>query len=248
MKVSIITATYNSAATVEHAIASVRKQLYDRIEHIFIDGNSSDNTLDIIRECARSPFKVLSESDNGIYDALNKGIGLATGDIIGFLHSDDYFTNQHVVSNIVSQFSNEETDIVYTDLEYVSKSNRRVRLWRAGEFTRDKLYWGWMPPHPTMFMTRQLATTRKFSTKYEISSDYDMILNLLTLGNVRVSYIPKVSVSMRVGGASNKNLKSIIRKMDEDYRIVRDSKVGGVLTILMKNFRKVPQFFVKGRS
>ncbi|GAM69549.1 colanic acid biosynthesis glycosyl transferase wcaE [Vibrio sp. JCM 19236] len=157
MKVSIITATYNSSATIKDTIKSLESQTYQDIEYIIVDGASSDNTLDIVREHCSRVTHIISEPDKGIYDALNKGIGVATGDVIGFLHSDDVFAYPLVVEDIVRTFESSKSDAVYADLEYVSKDNinKVVRLWKSGEYERNMLTNGWMPPHPTFYMKRE---------------------------------------------------------------------------------------------
>ena len=243
-KVSIVTACFNNVDTIRNTIESVNTQSYPNIEHVFVDGLSKDNTLSLIRELSVRNKIVESESDNGLYDALNKGIRLATGDVIGFLHADDFYPSNDVVSKIAGAFNDPTVQAVYGDLEYVSKDNtdKVFRHWKAGLFTRAKLKRGWMPPHPTLYIRRDLYDRiGGFDTKYHIAADYDSILKVFSTPGLVSVYIPEVLVKMRTGGASNRSLSNIIRKSREDLDALRRSKVGGILTLLAKNFRKVGQ-------
>jgi glycosyltransferase len=246
MTVSIITIVYNNAKYIRDAIKSVLSQDYQSIEFIVIDGGSKDGTIEIIKEYQEQISYFLSESDNGIYDALNKGIAHSTGDVIGFLHSDDVFSNGAVISTLAREFSRLHSDVVYGDLDYVKQdaTDCVVRHWESGTFLESKLKYGWMPPHPTFYARRDIYKKYgSFNLMYSISSDYDSMLRILTTKNIRVSYIPEVLVRMRVGGISNKNFINIINKSIEDYWVLRANKIGSFLTILCKNFRKLPQFF-----
>lgn len=245
MKISIITAVFNRDGTIGQAIDSVARQSFADVEHIIIDGASSDNTLREIEHKRHTGLRVLSEPDNGIYDALNKGITLSTGGILGLMHSDDYFADEHVLSKIADAFANPTIDAVYGDLHYVTASDdiRIVRNWRSGRYKHAKLRRGWMPPHPTLFLRR--AIIEKFGaydTSYEIAADYDAILRWFGKDQLRVVYIPEVLVKMRVGGISNQSLGKIIRKSMEDYRAIRANEIGGLGTLALKNIRKLGQF------
>ncbi|MFT6919593.1 MAG: glycosyltransferase [Cognaticolwellia sp.] len=246
MKVSIITATYNSAATIKDTLKSLNNQSYSNIEYIIIDGASRDNTLEVIKqECSRVTT-IISEPDKGIYDALNKGIKAATGDIIGFLHSDDLFAYPDAVKDIVATFTMYSTDAVYADLQYVNKDNTDVivRLWQSGTYNRKKLIKGWMPPHPTFYMKRTCYEQfGVFDLSYKIAADYDSILRYLWKNKVSISYLPKVTIKMRVGGASNRDLKNIILKTKEDIRALKNSRISWVQAVVIKNVSKIPQFF-----
>jgi len=206
MKVSIITATYNSALTILGTVLSLECQSYQNIEYIIIDGASTDNTLDIINENCSRVTKIISESDNGIYDALNKGIAMATGDVVGFLHSDDLLAYPDAIKDIVTTISQYNADCVYADLDYVDKSdtNRIIRHWKSGEFNMRKIGLGWMPPHPTFYMKRSLYQQwGGFDLQYKICSDYDSVIRYLKKPELKTSYFPRVVMKMRVGGASN---------------------------------------------
>jgi len=245
MKISIITAVFNRASTLEQAILSVQAQSYTNTEHIFIDGLSNDGSIELIRRLKRPQDLLISEKDDGIYDALNKGILLATGDIIGIVHSDDYFSNNHVIRKIANQFCLNDIDGVYGDLDYISKHDdtKILRRWISGEYSQSKLKFGWMPPHPTLFLKREVFEKwGLYDKKLRISGDYEAILRYLSRGNIRLNYIPEVLVKMRVGGESNKSIKKIFQKSKEDLFAIRSNKTGGVSTLFFKNFRKLAQF------
>lgn len=245
MKISIITAVFNARETIERALDAVAAQDYPYIEHVVVDGGSTDGTAETL-DRRRSDIDVLvSEKDEGIYDALNKGIGLATGDVIGFLHADDSFANERVVSRIAATFEDGKFDAAYGDLVYVSKANagKVVRYWRAGDFSRSRLAWGWMPPHPTFYVRREIyERLGRFRTCYRIAADYDCMLRFLGPGGVVPAYVPEVLVWMRLGGASNRSLRSLLRKSREDYMALRMNGIGGIGSLACKNVRKVRQF------
>lgn len=246
MKVSIITATYNSAGTIIDTLRSLEVQTYQNIEYIIVDGDSTDNTLNVISENCTRVKTIISEKDAGIYDALNKGISVATGDIVGFLHSDDVFAYPDAVADIVSTFDRESSDAVYADLQYVDKLNieKVLRNWESKPYSREKVTSGWMPPHPTFYMKKSLYDRHGyFDISYKISADYDSILRYLWVGEVKLSYLPKVLIKMRVGGASNRNLSNIIRKTNEDIRALKNNNIPWFKAIILKNTSKIPQFF-----
>ena len=246
MKLSLITATYNSAETISNAINSVRNQKIDNLEYIVIDGCSTDGTLEILKENADIISKWVSEPDNGIYDALNKGLKMASGEIVGFLHSDDSFANDRILQNIIDIFDMQPIDFLYGDLEYITSAEpyKVLRYWKSGYFTPKNLKKGWMPPHPTVYFKRNLIDRiGQFNTSYSISADYDWMMRCLTIPKLKVAYIPEVLIKMRTGGASNRSLKNIIKKSQEDYKIIRRNKIGNFITLLYKNFGKIGQFF-----
>jgi len=246
MKVSIITAVFNRHSTLEHSISSVQSQTYPNIEHIFVDGLSNDGSVDLIRRLMRHHDKLISEKDSGIYDALNKGILMSTGDIIGVMHSDDYFSDTNVVKNVVNEFLAKNIDAVYGDLDYVSKTNsdKILRHWKSGEFSYGKLKFGWMPPHPTLFLRKEVFHLYGlYNQDLRISADYDAILRYFKLGNIRAKYIPRVLVKMRIGGESNKSFRKVLLKTREDFHAIKSNKIGGIMTLICKNIRKLSQFF-----
>ena len=246
LRISIITATFNSAETVRDALVSVATQTHPNIEHLIQDGGSTDETLKIIEAFGSERTKVVSEPDSGIYDALDRGIARASGDIIGVLHSDDFFANAEVLSWVAQAFSADpDLDAVYGDLEYVSSRDpdRIIRYWKAGGFDRKKLRNGWMPPHPTLFVRRHvLDNYGDYDRSMCIAADYDAMLRWLNIFQINIAYLDHTLVKMRVGGASNRSLGAILRKSGEDLRAIRRNKTGGMTTLALKNLRKLGQF------
>lgn len=244
MKISIITITYNSAKTVQRTLESVLSQTYPDIEHVIVDGASTDGTKEIIEAYAAKHKNVrwVSEKDNGIYDALNKGIGMASGDVIGFLHSDDKLYSPDSIGQIAAAFLTSETDVVYGDLQYCN-GDRVIRRWKSNAFNPRALKYGWMPPHPTVYVRREVyQQVGPYDEWFRISADYDMMLRIFTAG-YQTRYIPEVLVSMETGGASNRNAKARLSKTQEDFLVLKKNHVGaGLLTIACKQLRKIRQF------
>jgi glycosyltransferase len=248
MKVSLITATYNSESTLLDTLISLKNQDYKNIEYIIVDGASTDNTLDLVRAHYCQVSVVISEPDKGIYDALNKGLKAATGDIVGFLHSDDILADENVISNVVKIFQNDKCDAVYGDLEYVSRSdlNNKIRVWRSGVFKKYKMHLGWMPPHPTFYMKRKCySELGLFSLDYKISADYESLIRYIQSERLKLSYLPSVLTKMRVGGISNRSLKSMFKKSFEDIKAMKKHRIFWPLAIIFKNLSKIPQFIRK---
>ncbi|MCU6352334.1 glycosyltransferase family 2 protein [Morganella morganii] len=245
MKISIITATYNSESTILDTIKSLEFQTYDNIEYIIIDGESKDNTLDLIKNNSKRVSKIVSEPDSGIYDALNKGIIHSTGDIVGFLHSDDVLAYPDAISDLVNKLSYEKSDAIYADLDYVSKEDETkiVRHWRSGPYKRENMMRGWMPPHPTFFMKKSLYIEHGlFDLQFKISADYDSLLRYIFKNNISLSYLPRVTTKMRVGGESNRSIKNIIKKTKEDILALKKNELPWIKAIFLKNLSKIPQF------
>ena len=248
MKWSIITAVYNREATVAQAIASVAAQSHGNVEHLIIDGASTDGTLDAVRRLARPGMRVISEPDRGIYDALNKGIRAASGEVVGLVHSDDFFAHDRVLEKVAFAFATTGADAVYGDLDYVAAADtsKIIRHWKSGEFKPQRLARGWMPPHPTLFVRRDaMMRLGLYDTEYRIAADYDAILRWFGKGGLSLVYVPDVLVKMRVGGESNRSLERILRKSREDYRALRSNGVGGMRALAWKNLSKLPQFLTK---
>lgn len=250
MKVTLITAAYNSGSSIKTCLDSVISQNYGDLEYLIIDGKSSDDTLNIIKDYQQKyPYiKLISEKDYGIYDALNKGVELAAGDVIGFVHSDDLLSNNHVISDVVNNLQNEQLDGIYGDLQYVDKVdlNKVIRLWKSCAFKPSLLKQGWMPAHPTLFLKKEVYKKHGlFDLTYKIAADYDFMLRVLKDNTLKVGYLPKVITKMRLGGASNRSLKNIIQKTKEDYRAIKTNQVGGILSIIQKNTSKISQFIFK---
>ena len=251
MKISIVTSVYNNKETIAEAIESVLSQTYENIEYIVVDGASKDGTLDVIEQYTDKITTFVSETDKGIYDGLNKGIALATGDVVGFLHSDDLFEDEHVVEKIADAFKKRHVDSIYGDLTYVSKEDTAnvVRFWKSGVFTPGKLKRGWMPPHPTFYVKKKVYEKYgAFDTGFKIAADYDSVLRFLGREKISIHYIPEVLVKMRVGGASNKSLKNLVQKSREDMRAMKNNGVGHLGSLFVKNVSKVPQFFRKAKK
>ena len=245
MKISVITAVFNGRETVADAIESVLRQSHPDIELVVIDGASTDGTRELIESYQKRMAVFISEPDEGIYDALNKGISLATGNIVGFLHADDLFAGNNVLSKIADVFSDPSVDAVYGDLVYVSRfePDKVIRYWRAQDFSPGKLKKGWMPPHPTFYVRRSIyERLGSFDTSYHIAADYDCILRMLGQGRLNCRYVPEVLVKMRVGGKSNNSLRNIVVKSVEDYRALKHNKIGGIISLVRKNLSKLPQF------
>jgi glycosyltransferase involved in cell wall biosynthesis len=248
MRISIITVVFNNAPHISDAIKSVLTQDYPFIEYVIIDGGSTDGTLDVIEKYREQISIFLSEKDQGIYDAFNKGIRLASGEVVGFLHSDDLFAHRGVITSIAQRLNSKNADVVYGDLDYIHayEVNRVVRHWRAGPFTLGRLRFGWMPPHPTVYARREIyECLGDFDLSYRIAADYDYMLRMFSNEDLRIDYLPEILVKMRLGGASNRNLSNIVRKSIEDYRALKNNHVGGLPALLWKNFRKLPQFFLR---
>jgi glycosyltransferase involved in cell wall biosynthesis len=246
MLVSIITATYNSAPTLGHCIQSVLGQSYQDIEHIIIDNCSTDGTLDIAKSFSDEISRIVSEPDKGIYDALNKGIQLAQGGIIGILHADDFYASANTIALVAEQFKNKDIDAVYGNLQYVDKKTgtKVIRNWVSGKFTEDKLKNGWMPPHPTLFIKKSCYREfGLFDLDYKIAADYELMLRFLFRHKIKMAYVPEVLVRMRTGGTSNRGIRNIQRKSTEDLRAMKQYQLGGIFTLLKKNVRKIGQFF-----
>jgi glycosyltransferase involved in cell wall biosynthesis len=247
MKISVITATYNSAATVKDTLTSIRQQDYPDIEHIIVDGRSTDNTLAIV---AGFPHvgQIISEKDKGIYDAMNKGIRLATGDVIGILNSDDIYIDPSVLSTVALAFSDPAVMTVYADLQYVYPDDlaRVKRTWITGAFKKKNFYYGWMPPHPTFFVRKEVyGQAGLFNTDLHSAADYELMLRILLKHGLPAHYIPRVIVKMRVGGVSNASLRNRLRANKED-RLAW--KLNGLkpyfFTLYLKPLRKITQFII----
>ena len=246
MKISLITAVYNNASGLRSSLFSSFQQSHPLVERIVIDGGSTDGTLKVLEEYATKLDHIVSEPDDGIYDALNKGIQLATGGIVGILHSDDTFADCHTLAKIANSMEERDVQLLYGDLYYVRSENpdEVVRYWKAGEFSPEQLKKGWMPPHPTVYVRRALyGQYGSYNTQYKIAADYDWMLRLFKKNSLSIAYLPEVLVHMCTGGASNRSLRNIWKKTCEDYAILKVHQIGGVSALLHKNFRKLNQFW-----
>ena len=249
MKISVVTAVWNRATTLPAAITSLRGQTYLDIEHVIQDGGSTDGTLEVIDRLSGPDAAVVSEPDKGIYDAINRGIARATGDVVGLLHSDDFLAHDGVLAAVADAFADPKVQAVYGDLDYVSATDTGhvVRRWRTGPYSAAKLARGWMPAHPTLYLRREVYETYgAYDTQFRIAADYDAILRYFGKAKVSSVYLPQVMVKMRMGGASNASLKHILRKSREDLTALRRNEVGGVGALARKNLSKLGQFIQKG--
>jgi len=213
MKISIITATYNSGAHISDCVRSVNNQTFNNIEHIIIDGASKDNTLEIINSLPNRVTTTVSEHDKGIYDAMNKGIKAATGDIIGILNSDDFFASNDVIENIVKEFSNDSTlEGIYTNLYYVNQDNpdQIIRHWVSNSFKKRSFFKGWHPPHPTLYLRREVYEKYgNFNLDFSLSADFELMLRFFEKYNIKTKYLPITTIRMRLGGATSKNWQNV---------------------------------------
>jgi glycosyltransferase len=244
LKISIITATYNCEDVVECAIRSVDEQTYDKVEHIVVDGGSSDETIKRIKKFNISKF--VSEPDKGIYDALNKGLKISSGDIVGFLHADDEFASRNVLCEVASVFKSDSSiTAVYGDLVYVFRkdSSRVVRYWKSKPFHEQLLSNGWMPPHPTLYVKKEFyQKIGGFSLKYKIAADYFCVLSLFSLSGFKSFYLPEVLVKMKLGGVSNRSIKTIMKKSLEDWMILRQIGFSIIVSLKALIFKNVSKF------
>lgn len=247
MKVSIITVCYNNEATIKDTIDSVVNQDYPNIEYVVVDGQSTDRTLEIIKSYGDQISVLISEKDNGLYDAINKGIEVATGDIIGLIHADDVIALPIAITTIVNQFSAVNCEATYSDLQYVNQADltKVTRTWLSGEYADGLFLKGWMPPHPTLYARREVFKKYgAYNTSFVFSADYELMLRIIHKGKIRMSYIPQVLVKMRVGGKSNASLKNRIKANLEDRRAWKVNGIKpGVFTLFQKPLSKLGQFF-----
>ncbi len=248
LKISVVTAVFNNKETIAQSLESILSQSYPNVESIVIDGSSNDGTLEILQIYRSRLGLLISESDTGIYDALNKGVRYSNGDVVGFLHADDIFENNHVLAKVAKVFDNPMIDAVYGDLVYVKHDDlsKVVRYWKSGRYDAVRLSNGWMPPHPTFYVRRAVYDRLGgFDTRYRIAADYDIVLRFLALGKICAEYIPEVLVRMRVGGISNRSFSSIVCKSYEDLDILKRNKVGGIVSLIKKNVSKLSQFWLR---
>jgi glycosyltransferase involved in cell wall biosynthesis len=248
-KVSVITVSYNSAATIADTVNSVLTQTFPDIEYIVVDGASTDGSKEIVVYYGNKISKFISEPDKGIYDAINKGIRLATGDIIGILNSDDFFYDNQVIEKVVKTFSENNIDSVIGDVQFVDplKTSKVVRYYSSKHFSLKKFKYGYMPPHPSFYVKRELfEKLGYYKTDYKIAADYELIMRYLLTNKVRYKYIEFPVVSMRSGGISNKSLRSNYTLNKEIARACRENGVRtNFFFIYSKYFTKIFQFFGK---
>lgn len=249
MKVTLITATYNSQKYLEDCITSVIRQGYKDIEHIIVDGKSSDKTVDIIKKYESHIAWWVSETDRGMYDAINKGMKMATGDIIGILNSDDMLDSDDVIESIVQAFEEKKVDSIYGDLEYVDPddTNKIYRIWKGKPYSRNLFRFGWMPAHPTFYFKRVLLEKfGGYESHYYSAADYEFMARYLFKHRISAYYLPKLIVKMRRGGQSNSSLRIRLRANRRDYLAMKKNNIPFAFFVsILKPLSKLHQYYRK---
>lgn len=245
-RITVITVCYNSAATIRDTLESVAMQSYKNFEHIVVDGASIDGTLAIVRGWTGHSIQLVSGPDNGIYDAMNKGLSLATGEVVGFLNADDTYSDSSVLGQIANAFQDKALDACYADLVYVSQDNRRViRYWRSKVFRKGDFALGWCPAHPTFYARKSVVERLGyFDHSLRLAADAELMMRYLERGGIRSRYIPRVWVRMRVGGATNQSLKNIVQQNREILIALRKNNiaVSPLLFVTNKIINRIRQF------
>lgn len=247
-KISIITVVWNNKDTIKDAIESVLNQTYKDIEYIIVDGASTDGTVEVVQRYGDKITKFISEPDNGLYDAMNKGIKLATGDVIGILNSDDFYVDEFVIEKVVKVFEEKEVDSLFSDLVYVRPEdlNKAVRHYDSSQFNPDKFAYGWMPAHPTFFVQRSAYEKHGlFKTDYKIAADYELLVRFLYKHKLTYFYLQEVIIKMRMGGMSTSGVKS---NWILNHEIIRACRENGIKTNMFKVLSKYPKKILGLRS
>jgi len=247
IKISIITVAYNAAKSIEDTIQSVLNQTYSNVEYIIIDGESTDKTIEICNQYKNQITTIVSEKDKGIYDAMNKGVALATGDIIGVLNADDFYIDNDVLTNVANLFQSTNCDGLYADLVYVDAcdTNKVTRTWISGGYKPNAFLKGWMPPHPTFFVKKECYQKYgNYSLELKSAADYELMLRFIHKHSISLSYLNQITVKMRVGGVSNSSLKNRINANKEDRKAwAMNGLKPGLFTLIRKPLSKIVQFF-----
>ena len=249
MKISIITVCYNAADTIGETLDSVADQTYQDIEHIVIDGGSTDGTGAVLKAKGRRVAIWRSEPDRGIYDAMNKGIMLATGDVVGMLNADDIYADETVLEQVAVIFSDPAVDACYADLVYVSADDptKVRRYWRSCSYREGLFERGWMPAHPTFFVRRRVYEEHGlFDTQFKLQSDFELTMRFINVQRIKTVYTPRIWVRMRMGGVSNRSIRNVMRGNIEAYKACRKHRIKvSPLFFLMKIASRIPQFFTR---
>lgn len=255
MKISIITVSYNSFKTIEDTFGSILSQTYNNIEYIVVDGDSQDNTVSVIKNYEQKflnkkiDFNWLSEKDNGLYDAMNKGIKIATGDYIGILNSDDFYIDEDAIAKVVKALKKNNTDSLYANLYYVEKdnTNKIVRNWKSQIFSNKLFENGWHPAHPTFFVKKEIYEKYGlFNLNYKIAADYEIMLRFLEKNKISTQFLDEYLIKMRIGGESNQSIKNIISANKECYKVWKDNGLQvSKFFVLKKLFKKALQIRIK---
>lgn len=244
MKVSIITSCFNREKTIEVTLQSVLQQTYSDVEYIVVDGASKDNTLNIVNKYKEQISKIVSEPDRGMYEGLNKGIRMATGDIIGLMHSDDCFYSKNTLEHVVEMFQKTGTDLIYGNGLFVDENepSKIVRNWISGTYSKAKMKRGWLPLHPTVYIRREcFERLGLYDESYKIAADSDFLVRYMYEGNLKVAYLNEYIVRMRMGGLST-DPEKMKQKWAEDLRMYRSHGFSPYWTLMCKIASKVPQF------
>jgi glycosyltransferase involved in cell wall biosynthesis len=247
VKISIITVCLNAAATIRDAVESVAAQSYPEIEHIVIDGGSTDGTMELLKSSNGRISRLVSEKDEGLYYAMNKGAGLCTGEVIGFLNADDVYASNSVLSKVADRLQHRSVRACYGDLEYVDKNNigRTVRRWQSGGFIKGSFAKGWVPPHPAFFVRcEEFRRVGGFNTSLKFAADNELMMRLLEIENIETVYLREVLVKMRTGGATNRSIGNIVKGNVEIFRSLRASNIQCSLFsyILFKTLARAKHF------
>jgi glycosyltransferase len=246
LKVSVITAVLSNRKYLSDAIESVLGQTHADIEYIIVDGGSTDGTIELVQSYGDKIDKFISEKDKGVYYALNKGIAMASGEVIALLHSDDFYVNRFVISQVVEAFKKQQCDAVYSNLYYVSNNNKDkiIRTWNAGIYKPDSFYYGWMPPHPAFFAKREVYQKYDaFNTELKFAADYELMMRFILKHHIHICYLPKYFIKMRVGGASNRSMGNRLKANIEDRKAWKINQMKPRLfTLLLKPFSKIFQY------
>jgi glycosyltransferase involved in cell wall biosynthesis len=245
LKISLITVVYNAQNTIDRCLDSVVRQKFNNVQHIVIDGGSTDGTIKIINKYQDKISVFISEPDNGIYDAMNKGISLADGDIIGTLNADDYLADDDILNDVANSFAQQNVHILYGDLDFIDPNEKVVRKWRSGGYRSGMFNWGWMPPHPTFYCKKELfEKLGGYKLDYGSAADYELMLRFIHAYKANVFYLNKVLIKMFIGGVSNKSLNNRVKALLYDLKAMRNNDIlFPFITVIFKPLRKIMQFF-----
>ncbi len=249
LKITIVTVCYNSEKYIKDAIESVLNQHYNNIEYIVVDGGSKDKTVDIIKSYSNRITKFISEKDKGIYDAMNKGLKMASGDYVGILNSDDFYIHNKVIETVVNELKQKKTDSLFADLIYVANTNpaQQIRYWKSKPFKKNSFKKGWHPPHPTFFVKNTIYKKfGYFNLDFKLSADFELMLRFLERHGISTCYLSQPLIKMRLGGATNKNLRNIISQNIECYRTFKVNNIDvSIFYPLYRLLPKLTQYFKK---
>jgi glycosyltransferase involved in cell wall biosynthesis len=245
LKISLITVAFNAQNTIDRCLDSIARQKFTNIQHIVIDGGSTDGTVAIIGRYRDNIGIFVSEPDNGIYDAMNKGLEFADGDIIGTLNADDYLADDEILNQVAESFVKHNINILYGDLDFVDPGSKIVRKWRSGKYKSGMFNWGWMPPHPTFYCRRELfEKLGNYRLDYGSAGDYELMLRFIHAHKAEVYYLHKVMIKMFIGGVSNKSIINRVKALLFDLKAMRNNDIlFPFITIIFKPVRKIMQFF-----